>query len=143
MISLTYLSRATDAMTRADLEGILSVSRVNNERDGLTGILLHADQHFIQTLEGEEVDVRTAFTRIGADPRHRSVDIVLREEIEERSFDGWSMGFKRLSHEEATRTLGYSDYLDPASDLYQKSTSGRAGAFHRAFRSFRAPQRAR
>lgn len=142
MISLTYLSRASARLSTEELEQILAVSRVNNARDGLTGMLLYADEHFVQTLEGEEATVDAAFARIGADPRHRNVQVALRDQVATRSFEGWSMGFKRLSREEAAEIPGFSDYLDPDSELYRNTKSlGRAGVFHRVFRDFRATQR--
>jgi hypothetical protein len=141
VISLTYLSRATARLSQEELDQILAASRVNNERDGLTGMLLYADEHFIQTLEGDEAVVDAAFTRIGADPRHRDVQVALRDEIAERSFEGWSMGFRRLS---ASEIPGFNDFLDPGSEFYRDSKKlGRAGVFHRVFREFRTPQRAR
>jgi hypothetical protein len=141
VISLTYLSRTKAPMSQDELEQILAVSRVNNDRDGLTGMLLYADEHFIQTLEGETEAVEAAFERIGRDQRHYNVEIALREEIDQRGFADWSMGFKRLTVPEAAELLGYNDFLDPNSTLYRDSKNlGRAGVFHRVFREFRAAQ---
>lgn len=134
---MTYLSRATSLLSEAELEQILSISRLNNERDDLTGMLLYADGYFVQTLEGDEALVDAAFARIGVDPRHRDVEVALRDQTTERSFVGWSMGFKRLSANEASEIPGFSDFLDPKSELYRNSKSlGRAGVFHRVFRDF-------
>jgi hypothetical protein len=144
VISLTYMSRAVGRLSEEDLEQILAVSRVNNERDGLTGMLLYADEHFIQTLEGDVATVDAAFARIGDDPRHREVEVTLRDEVSERSFDGWSLGFKRLSSHDTAEIPGFTDFLDPQSELYRDTKSmGRAGGFYRVFREFRAPRRAR
>jgi hypothetical protein len=135
VISLTYMSRAVGRFSEEDLQQILAVSRVNNQRDGLTGMLLYADEHFIQTLEGEEAAVDAAFTRIGADPRHRDVEVTLRDQVSERNFDAWSMGFKRVSSHEADEIPGFTDFLDPKSELYRDVKSmGRAGGFYRVFR---------
>jgi hypothetical protein len=135
MISLTYLSTASRTFDPDELEALLPAWRVKNGAAGLSGMLLYVDGHFIQTLEGEEDDVDAAYEQIRNDPRHRDVDVALREEIEERHFAEWTMGFTRLSAEDAAATPGFNDYLDPGSELYAKNSSlGRAGIFHRVFR---------
>jgi hypothetical protein len=135
MISLTYLSSATRHLDQVELEEILEQSRRNNTAAGLSGMLLYADEHFIQTLEGEESVVDTAFERIRGDTRHRNVIVALREQVAERTFSDWSMGFVALSAEQVAGTPGFNDYLDPESDLYTNHKKlGRAGIFHRIFR---------
>jgi hypothetical protein len=135
MISLTYLSSSTVPVDAADLEEILAVSRRNNTAAGLTGMLLYADGHFIQTLEGEPEVVAEAFARIAGDPRHRDVLVALREEVAERAFPDWSMGFDRLTPEEAATIPGATDYLEDGSARYRDTAAlGRAGVFHRIFR---------
>ncbi len=135
MISLTYLSTATREFGQAELEELLAISRRNNSAAGLSGMLLYADGYFIQTLEGEERGVIAAFERIRADPRHRDVSITLHDEIEERTFVDWSMGFESLTPDQASAIPGFNDYLDPDSELYKNNEQlGRAGIFHRVFR---------
>jgi hypothetical protein len=135
MISLTYLSSASRKLDQSDLEAILAVSRHNNAASGLSGMLLYADEHFIQTLEGEPEVVDAAYDRIQRDPRHRNVVIALREEIDERRFAEWTMGFQVLTAEETAAIPGFNDYLDPHSELYANNkTLGHAGIFHRIFR---------
>ena len=135
MISLTYLSSAASPFEQEDLEELLATVRAKNAAAGLTGMLLHVDGHFIQTLEGEEADVDRIFARIQDDGRHRNLIVALREEIETRIFPDWSMGFEQLTAEEASAVPGFNDYLDPGSELYRNGASlGRAGIFHRIFR---------
>ena len=135
MISLTYLSSATSPMTQVGLEEILAQSRRNNTAAGLSGMLLYAEEHFIQTLEGEETPVEKAFDRIRADARHRNVIVALHEEVSKPAFADWSMGFAALSAEQGAATPGFNDYLDPGSDLFKNHKKlGRAGIFHRVFR---------
>ncbi len=135
MISLTYLSHATAPLDPRQLEDLLRLSRDRNAQEGVTGMLLYVDLQFIQTLEGEEGAVNATMERIGADSRHHSVDVTLVEEIEGRSFDGWSMGFKVLSGSTVASLPGFTDFLDPRSESPREIGSlGRAGKFHRAFR---------
>ena len=135
MISLTYLSTATMPYSTTELRDLLNTTRENNQAAGLTGMLLHAGGHFIQTLEGPEEVVEATFARILSDPRHRRVHIALREEIEERVFPDWSMGFESMSAEDAAGLPGFNDYLQ-GKDMTPQSRKelGRAGIFHGVFR---------
>lgn len=135
MISLTYLSTAVAAFSIADLADVLSVSRRRNGADDLTGMLLYADGHFIQTLEGPDDLVRATFARVERDSRHRSVLVALEQTIETRAFPDWSMGFETLDGEDAKALPGFNDYLSskplPANGA---KSFGNAGIFHRLFR---------
>ncbi len=141
MISLTYLSLATSPLDQDQLEELLAVSRHRNAQCDLTGMLLYADQQFIQTLEGRRDDVEMTMQRILADPRHERVDVTLVEDIDSRSFPEWAMGFKPLSQETAAELPGFTDFLDPQGERDQDSRRfGHAGVFHRAFRDTLPPE---
>ncbi len=136
MISLTYLSSATRALSLPELEELLAQSRDHNEVVGLSGTLLYADEHFIQTLEGEEAAVHETLERIMVDPRHRHLVITLRDEVEKRTFPDWSMGCNVLTAAQIVSVPGWNDFLNPDSQLYDSvETFGRAGIFHRIFRN--------
>lgn len=133
LISLTYLSLATEPLDDTALGELLAVSRDRNERHGVTGLLLYADAQFVQTLEGTERDVEETMSRIRVDPRHRDLDVTLVEEIEERFFPEWSMGFRPLRPEELAEVRGWSDYMG-AGGRADEVDRGHAGIFHRLFR---------
>ena len=59
MLQLLYVSGASIHLGQADIQEILTASRRNNQRVGITGMLLWADGVFIQVLEGEPDTVRT------------------------------------------------------------------------------------
>lgn len=135
MISLTYMSTATERFGESELRDLLAAVRSKNHGAELTGMLLYVGGHFIQTLEGSPDVVDATFARIEKDPRHRDVFAALREEIESRSFPDWSMGFESLSAEEASLLPGFNDYLDTETTPDGSGQDlGRAGIFHRVFR---------
>lgn len=101
MLRMLYVSGASAPMSDADIQDILAASRRNNQRDGITGMLLWADGVFIQVLEGEPQMVRSVYRRIQADDRHRNLMLVLEQEADNRMFSQWSMGFKQLDSEKA------------------------------------------
>ena len=90
MLQLVYISSATTK--GADLSGdILPVSRRNNARDGVTGLLFADGIRFLQALEGPADKVEAAFARIRHDVRHRAVVVLSRREIAAREFGSWDM----------------------------------------------------
>ncbi len=93
MIQLLYLSRAEPAVDAAETRRILEVSRANNARLGVTGLLLRAGDTFVQVLEGEAATVAALVERIRRDRRHRSVLVALERKVDAPTFGAWSMGF--------------------------------------------------
>lgn len=92
MIRVLYISTARILLTPEQLADILRVSRRNNARVGVTGLLIVGGRRFLQALEGPEDAVMATYKRIHADPRHFAVVQLAREEIMERQFSGWIMG---------------------------------------------------
>jgi hypothetical protein len=116
MIQLVYISSARTLFSKEDLTGLLAKSRANNEAHAITGLLLYKGGNFMQVLEGDEEAVRMLYERIGGDPRHTGVMVLLRNPIEQRQFSDWSMGFRDLN-DPALRTLpGYSEFLNVPLD---------------------------
>jgi hypothetical protein len=93
MHRICYMSRAA-LSGDVDLDGILTVSRVRNGSDGITGLLLADGTRFLQALEGEADAVRACYARIALDDRHCDVVTVADEPIEHRQFGSWSMDYR-------------------------------------------------
>ena len=79
------------------LPAIVKAAVRNNEQRSITGMLLYSDGNFLQVLEGEKEAVLQTFKHIEKDPRHRDVFVLLEQDIAERQFSSWSMGFKQLT----------------------------------------------
>ena len=93
LIRLLYASEAALAMRPADIEELVSrAQRANHSRD-LTGALAFNHRCFLQALEGEREVVCELYTRLARDPRHKRLVILALEDITERAFSDWSMGF--------------------------------------------------
>ena len=87
---LIYMSEPfgfDDAM----LNGILSISRRNNIRDGLTGALVCRRDIYLQLLEGPEANVEATYARILGDDRHLAVTRLASEPAAARLFPDWAM----------------------------------------------------
>lgn len=83
-IRLAYHSKPSDSFRFTDLEPILTVSRQNNERFHVTGLLGLTSTHFMHYLEGPREAVSQVFSRILQDTRHRDVTFYGVGEIEDR-----------------------------------------------------------
>lgn len=95
MQQLVYISTARSiVLSSAEVEDILQVSRRNNVRDGLTGLLIVGSRRFLQVLEGEPAALERAYARIKADPRHFALVELSRKEVSGQSFGTWAMGYE-------------------------------------------------
>jgi len=93
IIQMSYFSRATSAMDDLALVALLDKARIKNFRRGIGGLLLYRDSTFLQIIEGRAPDVESLFETISKDPRHYGIRLLLREEVTERVFFAWRMGF--------------------------------------------------
>lgn len=117
MFQLVYVSSAVVPFDKQDLIALLSKSRQNNTRAGITGLLLYKDGNFMQALEGEEEAVRATHDRIRQDPRHRGLITLLQSPIEGRRFGEWAMGFRDLKSPEVLSIPGFHPFLNrPLND---------------------------
>lgn len=114
LISLIYLSAATVPFSKLDLLDLLTKSRENNSRLGITGMLLFKDGNFMQVLEGPEKKVCELYEKITQDRRHRRLITISQGPCAARSFGDWSMGFHDLNSPEVVGTPGFSVFLDTA-----------------------------
>lgn len=94
--SIVYTSVATVPVEKHVLRDILSASTRNNNKLELTGLLLYFDGTFVQVLEGPSENVDLMIGRIRKDHRNKDMIILMENEIEEREFSQWDMGFKHV-----------------------------------------------
>jgi hypothetical protein len=112
MFFAVYVSSAVKLFTDEELVELLRISRENNARQDITGMLLYKDGNFMQFLEGPRENVCALLAKIKHDPRHRGMIVLLQSEHQERDFSEWSMGFKSLGSDQMPDVPGYSDFLD-------------------------------
>lgn len=137
LLFVAYASSAVCEFTPAALIDLLDVSRRNNAREALTGLLLHRGGNFMQALEGPEDAVRATMLRIARDVRHRSIVTLVEEWREERVFGEWAMGFDEVARLDEGHP-GASAYLTGGADGRHVSSieDGEHDVFE-FFRSFR------
>jgi hypothetical protein len=117
LVSIVYMSRAVAPFDDAALAELLREARLRNEALGVSGILLAKDGRFMQLLEGPAFSVDDRFGVIAKDPRHGEVKSLIREDIERRRFDGWSMAYRALDDSDVAAEEGFSPFLSDAVDF--------------------------
>jgi hypothetical protein len=137
MVHCIYCSAAAGpGFSTTELEALLEVSRWNNSRLGITGILLYHGRSFFQVLEGERAVVEALYERIAADKRHSRVTKLILEPIEERDFPDWTMGYPKISQEELSEIPGLNDFFGRGRS-YTELGQGRAKTLLEAFKDGR------
>jgi hypothetical protein len=107
-----YVATARAPLSREELATLLERSRINNERDGITGMMLYRDGLFIQALEGPAGPVRNLMGRIRNDSRISSCDIIDESDSDERIFSEWRMAFRNLDDPGIASHPGFSDFMN-------------------------------
>jgi hypothetical protein len=130
-----YVSTAPRKLRQGELEAILVQSRRNNERDGVTGMLIYADGSFIQAVEGPAESIDTLLARLHHDERHRDILVIARYPVAQRQFPDWSMGFRSMERPRADElAAAFSDLRSPIFDGESASVSSIA---HKLLEGFR------
>ncbi|MBP6815284.1 MAG: BLUF domain-containing protein [Burkholderiaceae bacterium] len=125
LAQLIYASEASAPMGVGDIEGILKTARRKNRLLDLTGTLLFDRQFFLQVIEGDPQQLSDLYARLVADNRHKRLKIIQFDEISERRFGDWSMGFAAAStsHQQVYLQHGATRLFDP----YHLSASAALG----------------
>jgi hypothetical protein len=93
---LVYTSARKSKCTEADIDQILKASQKNNAQRGVTGILIHTKDRFLQVLEGEKDEVMNLYKKIEKDDRHGGSVMRFCEPVSERHFPDWDMAGKKV-----------------------------------------------
>ncbi|MCA5921983.1 BLUF domain-containing protein [Curtobacterium oceanosedimentum] len=117
LVSIVYMSRAVVPFDDDALAVLLAESRLRNEALGVSGLLLAKGGRFMQLLEGPAWSVDDRFAVIAKDPRHGEVKSLVREDIERRRFDGWSMAYRALDDADVRSEEGFSPFLSGTMDF--------------------------
>ena len=121
LVRLLYASRAVDDNLNETVQSIMQQSREHNPPLGVTGVLCHSDQVFMQVLEGGREAVNQLYAQIMRDPRHTDVVLLHYEEITERRYACWTMGQANLGKINPSVMLKYS----PLPELNPHALSGK------------------
>ena len=96
ILRYVYVSTARRPMLPEDLRDIASSATRHNGRSAITGLLLYGSMNFIQLVEGPIKLLPLTYSRIIEDPRHRDIELLVRDRVKERLFPNWQMGVVSL-----------------------------------------------
>ena len=116
---LVYTSTVSEGFSSADIEAILKSARKHNQQNNITGALCFSKNYFLQCLEGSREKVNQTYHRILNDKRHQRIIMLDYEEIGEREFSQWTMGYIPESSLTAPINLKFSG--TPEFDPYEMS----------------------
>lgn len=95
MKCIAYVSRVSisDRSIRmpSGLSDIVKISRKNNPRSTITGIISYRDGQYLQVLEGPSLEVDQLMAKIATDPRHEDLWVFMDTDITERTFHNWGV----------------------------------------------------
>lgn len=112
LVSVSYVSAETDPFDDERLAALLAQSRRSNHEHDLTGMLLHRRGRFFQVLEGPQDAVDALIAKIRDDARHHDIRILLRENLDDRRFDEWTMGYEPIGVPSTPAPEGFRDTFD-------------------------------
>jgi len=109
---LIYVSAAIDGFQSSDLNEILETSRKNNLSNGITGVLCFDGHRFLQIIEGPRPDIKNLYDAIKRDTRHRQIELIHFDVIEERTFSRWKMALNVAPKNSVLRLSDESSILN-------------------------------
>jgi hypothetical protein len=112
LISAVYVSSAHSTLTDQELAQILTISRENNKKRGITGMLLYRGGDFMQIIEGPAASIEALLKSLARDTRHTGMIILKKTPIPERQFSEWQMAFRDLNGEDFKNMEGYSPFME-------------------------------
>lgn len=110
LIRLIYASTVSEGVDLAELKRILQQSQANNMRRDLTGILAFNSRIVLQALEGARDEVNALYSKLLRDDRHHTVTMLKYQEVGERQWPSWSMGFAAAHNDSRAVFLKYSPH---------------------------------
>lgn len=119
-----YSSASNDTSTE-NLKSILTISRENNKKNKVSGILLYCEGSFLQILEGEASTVESLFAAIQKDRRHSKIVKIAQRDIPWREFSEWEMGIVELTREELISLPGCREIFK-SDELFESLDYGKA-----------------
>ena len=118
-----YRSTATRVLGDNELGRLAEQARIHNFSYGVTGVLFHAEGHFLQMLEGEPEAVAMLYGHIYHDPRHTSLKTLYDAPVAQRLSSGWSLGYGTVKLAAFNRLTDFLDARRQAAllpDAYNK-----------------------
>jgi hypothetical protein len=109
---LRYVSKARSGLTEAEIATLVDSSDINNSAREITGVLIYANGHFFQVLEGPDEAVDALYAKIANDDRHSDVMMLDAGVVEERLYASWGMRWADGSEQPDKRLEAVGNLVD-------------------------------
>jgi hypothetical protein len=97
LVRLLYVSTEIAKQPSNFAEMNLEKFRLHNKASEITGVLLSGNGVFLQVLEGDRSKINRLYANILNDQRHKDIELLHYEEIDQRVFFAWSMDYIPMS----------------------------------------------
>ena len=134
LIHCVYSSVQSVEFSPEDIAELLDIARTNNAKLGITGMLLYDKGAFFQLLEGPISVVCPLLEKIQKDERHEHFVKIIQEDITERDFSEWTMGYSGIKSDELRNIEGLNDFFG-SGKRYVDLDEGRAKTLLKGFRA--------
>jgi hypothetical protein len=131
---VVYVSQKSDGFNSAELAAMLRKAWENNEKYGITGLLLQNRGQFMQLIEGPEPSVEALLQNLKADSRHEHMSVLLDRKIPEIEFVCWLMGYDaKGTYASTTEAAALQEFMIDSRFLSDIQTSSPAVRLLRSF----------
>ena len=93
---ILYVSAGLPDLAPADIGQMFRTAQRNNSDNEVTGLLFHLEGSFLQILEGSSTAIDSTYRKIVRDRRHRRVMKLFDQEVRDRDFPDWRIGFQDI-----------------------------------------------
>lgn len=120
LVRMVYVSKIVNRLDSGALPQIQKVAMANNDKHDLTGLLVFSSKYYLQVIEGGRKAINQLLRNLHHDDRHADLLVLGMEQINQRSFQKWSMQFVPVTS--ASREVflrnGVSQEYDPYEMTY-------------------------
>ena len=134
LVHCIYSSAGIEAYSKDFIMDLLDKAKRKNASLGITGMLLYDEGSFFQVLEGDPEVVESLVKTIQKDTRHDHVVKIIFEEIEERDFSDWTMGYSEIKQDDLQQIEGMNDFFQ-SGKTFLDLDEGRTKSLLKAFKS--------
>lgn len=94
LFHFAYISKLSPVYDASCVSDIVKLSRKNNVKNHLTGILVYDGENFFQYIEGEKTKVLTLLEKLKLDPRHSNFSILFKDRLNsQRIYNDWHLAY--------------------------------------------------
>ena len=121
--TICYVSKFSENYTEGDINKIFATTQQNNNKTGITGILLYGFGNFFQVLEGDKNVIEPLFEKIKKDVRHHNIETLIDHDIEFPIFASYSSNFNVvITKTDLTSIKKYLDVFNSKTPFSDKIT---------------------